>query len=188
MKNVVKIISIIILLICILASFSPWVRLSIAFIVSDTISSLTMLSPDPEITYAEFPFRIVLEHNGERIVKEDTIVCEYDGAKYISGLGYKVRQWKVKLKSDNEFRESLYSIKLFDGVGYNVYYRPHSVKYLMDDLKDGVTYPNSEVTIASYIIENGVDTTKMTQNERSDYFNIKIISIEETPPITNTFK
>ena len=40
------------------------------------------LSPDPpmpEITYGEFPFRLVYELNGEQIVIEDIIICEFDG-------------------------------------------------------------------------------------------------------------
>ena len=57
--------------------------------------------PKPEITYAEFPFCLTYELNGEVIVIEDTIICEFDGY-VVEGENGKYRAWSSRLKSGNE--------------------------------------------------------------------------------------
>ena len=54
--------------------------------------------PKPEITYAEFPFEIVYELEGETVTVNDVYVCEYDGIGMNEGVG-KYREWKGYIKS-----------------------------------------------------------------------------------------
>ena len=57
--------------------------------------------PKPEIKYGEFPISVTYEVNGEIIVIEDTVICEFDGVELRGGAG-KYRTWKSRLKSGNE--------------------------------------------------------------------------------------
>ena len=58
--------------------------------------------PLPEIKYGEFPFRLEYEINGQRVVVEDTIVCEFDGIGWNGTMGEKYRKWKTYLASGRE--------------------------------------------------------------------------------------
>ena len=59
----------------------------VAFIVILVSGVLLPRPPMPEIMYAEFPFRIEIEHNGERLVFEDTLICEFSGFRMTGGIG-----------------------------------------------------------------------------------------------------
>ncbi|MFA8307240.1 YdgA family protein, partial [Paenibacillus alvei] len=56
------------LVICIVAL--PWILIYVGL-------QLQPDPPRPEITYGEFPFKLVYEINGERKVIQDTVICEY---------------------------------------------------------------------------------------------------------------
>lgn len=61
--------------------------------------------PKPAIKYGEFPFKLEYELNGELIVIEDTLICEYDGIKMVGGQ--KERSWTSRLASGGEDRIEL---------------------------------------------------------------------------------
>ena len=58
--------------------------------------------PRPEITYSEFPFRIEYEINGELVVIEDAVICEFDGFQPNWSGGDKTRKWKVSFARDRK--------------------------------------------------------------------------------------
>ena len=46
----------------------------------------------PEIKYAEFPFELVYEYDGEQYTIEESIICDYEGIKFtLDGGNY--REW-----------------------------------------------------------------------------------------------
>ena len=70
--------------------------------------------PMPDITYAEFPFRIEIEHDGERLVFEDTIICEYNGIGITGYFERKYRRWTSRFASGREYNASWPTIEMLD--------------------------------------------------------------------------
>ena len=56
----------------------------------------------PEITYAEFPFEIVYEYNGEIKTIEDVFICEYEGYSFTLDGGNS-RDWKISYKNNDNY-------------------------------------------------------------------------------------
>jgi len=147
--------------------------------------------PQPEITYAEFPFRIELDNNGEQIIFDDTIICEYVGVKYISGAERKVREWRIKLESEKDFEvkqriKTIFRVEVKNHAGnyMHVNYRYGTANYYMGDMGENEIF-NPQIEIS---INDKFSKGFKNNDEILDYYGIKIISIEETPPIKNTFK
>ena len=136
--------------------------------------------PQPEITYGEFPFRLVYEFEGKEIVVEDIKVCEYDGV--ISGSNGKHRTWKGYLASDSDNRNVLITA---DGTR-EIYCYIGSAEYYMND----ETYPEKQPLqphIYNVMLNNN-HGTMLSQEELLEKYKIKLISLETTPPIKNIFK
>jgi len=151
---------------------------------------LTPKSTAPTITYGEFPFRIELEYDGERIIKEDTIICEYQGL-FPTGIGPMYRKWDKWYGSEANEKNTttlhILKIKSDYGEGYvNLYFGHDSAEYLMGDTKGfdvQKTYPQIGISANEECLKPFKD-----DKELLEHYGIKIISIEETPPIKNTFK
>ena len=56
----------------------------------------------PKITYAEFPFEIVYEYNGEIKTIEDVFICEYEGYSFALDGGNS-RDWKISYKNNDNY-------------------------------------------------------------------------------------
>lgn len=145
---------------------------------------LTLLpNPErPEITYSEFPFRLEYEINGERVVVEDTLICEYDGIGRNTGQG-KYRKWKSYFASG---REQILLLKVDNRK--EIYYDPGPAEYYMDDMR-GQWYlhifPNACRLEKD---EYGTSTGIINADELTEKYNIKLISWDYTSPIKNKFK
>ena len=137
--------------------------------------------PMPEIRYGEFPFRLEYEINGERIVIEDTVICEFDGVGWNEGVG-KHRKWKSHLAS-NKKEEDIFivtaeKVKIYCYVG--------SAEYYMNDERWPEQRP---LTPRFYFVKlNSWDTTMYYIEEFIEKYGLKLISWEFTDPIVNTFK
>lgn len=136
--------------------------------------------PRPEITYGEFPFRLVYEINGQRKVIEDTLICEFEGFGFDEGRG-KYRKWKQYLASGNE-RVTL--LKVDDNI--EIYYNPGSAKYYMGDMESYVEFNHMFPNAAIYRADGEYGGTISAEHLLKEY-NIKLINWEYTPPITNRF-
>ena len=181
-----------IVLIPVVLYFSFWFFLAGSFIMHDFSLKNSLPDPaSPEITYAEFPFKIELEHNGEQIIFVDTVICEYAGVRYIKGAGKKVREWRNRLKSEEKFTdkkkvETILKLELKNHLGnyMSIDYCYGSADYYMGDIGENREFsPRTEI-----MIYPDFRREFKSDNELLDYYGIKIISIEETPPIKNTFK
>jgi len=178
MKRIILIIVVIIFALFVAYLTLPWIFIAIGMYTRP-------LPPDPlnpEITYGEFPVRIEIEYNGERIVKEDTIICKYEGIVTRRNEAFvgKYTAWEIKFNTTGN------AISIFYSEQMTIHYVPGNPEYYMDDpnAREGwteVIYPHLSVWWQP-------DLGFATEEEALEYFGIKIISIEETPPIKNTFK
>ena len=149
-------------------------------------SCLQPAPPRPEITYGEFPFRLVYELNGEEIVVEDTVVCKFDGFGLSWGGDGKWRKWKSYLASNGEQDVLLLVVnkemKIFYSVGGADYYMGDKKEYVYAPDYTYHQFPN-----AYYSNRNGLSGLILA-DKLLDKYGIKLISFEPSDPIQNTFK
>lgn len=181
MKNMIRILVTLFCLLCIVVFV---IILSGAF-------SIFMKSPEaPEIKYGEFPFSIIYEANGEKKVYEDVIICEYAGIKS-HGTAGKYRQWTKSLKSGNEYIE-LESTNI-NGILYTIYKSPPGLpEYYMADFRQSKEAYEKAMHDKNYLglkwENDGEQKFKtITAQEGYDMYGVKIISIECSQPIKNSF-
>jgi len=172
MKKILLIIIGIIVVIVIGLITLPWIIIAIGF------ASLPN-PPMPEIRYGEFPFRLVYELNGEQIVVEDTIICEFDGIGSNAAVG-KHRKWKAHLANSGGE-----SVLLVSDDTRKIYCYVGDAEYYMDD----ETHPEERpLTPRIYSVKlNKSDMSILSQEEILDKYNIKLLSWDFTEPIVNSF-
>lgn len=146
--------------------------------------------PKPEITYGEFPFRLVYKLNGEEHVVEDTVVCKYKRSKFDFETGIH-HVWKTTLASDSK-RDAVLILK--DGTK-SIYCYVGEAEYYMGD-KDGYYGATPFVPrvyetdlIPRFEIEAFlmIKMQTVSQEEILEKYNIEIISWEFSDPIKNEF-
>lgn len=152
----------------------PWILLATG------INSLPNPS-QPAITHGEFPFRLEYEINGQRMVIQDTLICEYDGVGSNEASG-KYRKWEERLASGKE-RVTL--LKVDDRT--EIYYYPGSANYYMGDsegpgLHD--SYPNAIISQRDGRITSG---GTIQADELLTKYKIRLLSRENSRPIKNSF-
>lgn len=147
--------------------------------------------PKPEITYGEFPISITYEINGEIKVMEDTVVCEFAGFEVLGEAG-KYRKWKSHLKSGNERLvlmnggESELKFEISTSYGQPDYY--------MGDLRyESIEEYEKKMSDDRYLgyvqWENGVQTGRsITKEEVWEKYKLKILDVQYSQPIHNSFK
>lgn len=148
----------------------------------------------PEITYGEFPFRLTYEIDGQIIVVEDTLICEYDGVGSDEGRG-KFRRWRSYLasgKSEIVLLEVQNPVADWGGkpLIQIIYYNPGAAGYYMGDMGEGVVYTHSFPNATNYREYEGGSKGRgiIDAEELYDKFKIKLLEWEYTQPIENTFK
>ncbi len=181
-RNVKKAIGIIIILCSIVLAYIilPWAGMFIEMVL--------MPNPQkPQITYGEFPFRLVYEIDNKTIVVEDTLICEYDGYAADTASG-KYRTWKSHLRSGNAH------ITLFKNENLEIFYTPdvnqHAAGVYMGDTEiyssiNGA-FPNAWQT---YIFnERQSSAYIISADDMWEKYKLRLISWEIAPPIENNFK
>lgn len=180
---------VLIAIVSIIAYFTVWSWSMISLGIS-----LLPNPPKPEITYGEFPFRLVYEINGERKVIKDTLICEYDGIGMDEGQG-KYRKWKEHLASGKE-RLSLLEVDNPAAlrsdrniVNQEIYYPTGSARYYMGDMKEYETYKQSfpDACYFEKYESGGTSSGIIHADELLKKYNIKLISWDYTQPIKNNF-
>ena len=153
--------------------FLPWIMVFLGMISSP--KPLT-----PEITYGEFPFRLEYEMDGEVVVVEDTVICEYDGIGMNEDIG-KYRKWKSHLTSNGE--ESILIVS--DGTR-EIYCYIGDAEYYMGDEKCPEQRP---LTPRLYMIDPNLSMSEITmKDEIIDSYNITLISWQFSEPLENAFE
>ena len=166
--------------------------------------------PRPDIRYAEFPFRIELEHNGERLVFEDTIICRFAGFGITGGIGgnfRRQRNWTARFKSGRTYDTTWPSLDMIITDYVVIRFHTGNPAYYMDrhwsEIEHGVTgsptppsvfvdnltmRARGEFSFAFYQFHSlSWPQSEARLAEALEYFGIKLISIELTPRIDNTF-
>ncbi len=133
-------------------------------------------TPRPAITYGEFPFRLEYEINGEIVVVEDTVICEFDGFE-VNAQG-KYRKWKQCLASG----ESNVVLLVIDATK-RICYPVRDAAYYMGDRKGSFVEPP-----IAYVSDGMKEHAIYPHEELFITFGIRLISWEFSPPIVNTFK
>ena len=142
------------------------------------ISSLLKPNPPlPEITYGEFPFRIEYEINGDRVVVEDTVICEFDGFEFSWGGEGKFRKWKSHLASGSQGNYLL--LLTIDGTN-DLYCTVRGPSYYMGEVYG---YYDDEKPPGAFLKNGHV----LSSQELFDRYGIRFISWEFSPPIENNF-
>ncbi len=157
---------------------------------------LSEAPPTPTITYSEFPFHLEYTINGETVVIDDVLVCEYDGIAINEASG-KYRVWKSYIKSTGEdsvlitsdgnleWRMHLGNEELYMGdySSYNYYYDINDIEayneLIEKDLKPSI-YPQK---VSPDVV---VGDTDMYEDFIIKY-GVEITEWEIAPPIENEF-
>lgn len=145
--------------------------------------------PTPEITTAEFPFKLVYTINGEEVVYEDVITCTYDGFNNDASRSDKYRVW------DKEYgKDSPVVLCQLNDEQRICFYIPYSAAYLMGETPDAVNYFDDPpyiglATLTEYLEGKTAYRCDRTieADELKEVYNIEIVSFEMPPPIENTF-
>jgi len=136
----------------------------------------------------------VYEINGEEKVIEDALIFKYSGQALLSSGGIAINTWKESLKSGNN---RVILLKIDEE---NVIYYPtrNQAKYYMGESSKPYYYgEHRELDYVSGIyVSAGIANPEHANvydkyvgvEELFDKYNIRIISFEIAPPITNSFK
>lgn len=177
--------------IIILVMFFCLLSLVVFAIILTGAFSIFIKSPElPKIKYGEFPFSIIYEVNGDVKIYEDVIICEYAGIKSYGTAG-KYRQWTKRLKSGKEYIE-LDSVTIND-ISYIVYESPPGLpEYYMADYRQSKESYERAMYDRSYLglkwVDDGEQKYKtITAQEGYDMYGVRIINIECSQPIENSF-
>ena len=185
MKKTILIIICVILAITILATIAFAVMSASPLIVVELYMLFLPNPPRPEVKYAEFPFELVYEVEGEIISVKDFYVCKFTGFEANAGSMQKHRKWDGYVKSTGEdyiiiIQDGDLIIKCF--VGDAGYYMgdPEYADWYTDE------YPNEPDIHIDRI--NALDIfTEEDELEIMDKYKIKIISWKFSDPIENSF-
>lgn len=157
--------------------------------------------PEPEIKYAEFPFTLIYEIDGETIELHDSIVCEFDGFRVAGG---KYRKWKIYLKSKpDQVDEESSSLKitLLDLSGSNdqdqfgntlleLYFYGGKAEYYMGDNLRGLSGEGKVEDIVEYMAvepDGSLWSGTFSADEAMEKYKIRLLRWEVAKPIVNSF-
>lgn len=156
----------------------------------------------PQKTLESFPFTLVYELNGKKIVIEDTMVCKYTGSEWYGEVDTKSRTWGMELESGGD-AIVLWEGKNKKGEEQKVIWGV-SPEYYMGDVnddgeykepdKDDILYPGmTEDEYRNLYIElqtmasDGVPEEEGISKKELLKYGIKIISWKCRQPIKNKF-
>lgn len=142
--------------------------------------------PEPVITYGEFPFRLEYKVDGETVVIEDVIICEYMGVRDLS-IGDKYRSWKRSFKYDEA------NLLLFEDDDIRITCSVGMASYYMGDC-DSVLHkpiPPKEPYLGIRKKEQGLLHLVVNAEEKTEImelYNIEFVDAKFSEPIENSFK
>lgn len=157
----------------------------------------------PLITEEIFPFTLVYELNGKRIIIEDKMLCKYTGSEWYGQEEGKSRTWAMELESGGD------SIVLWEGKNSQGE-RQRIIggvepEYYMDDVNDdyiyelpdkddflypGMTeeeYRNSYIILETIDSDGGIEEDAIVTKRALSKYGINILSWKCRSPIKNSF-
>ena len=157
-------------------------------------TNIVTRNENPRIKSGEFECKLTYELNGEIIVIEDTIICEYTGTEMIGEAGFQ-RKYTSKLKSGKKelVMLDLQGQGVKDKFGREIlyfYFYWGNAEYLMGDTEDGTeraTQPFGEF-VYKYDAGNDKEYEHILNAEYVyENFGLKIIDWECDSPLENSF-
>lgn len=146
--------------------------------------------PRPKIKYGEFPISITYEVGGEVKVIEDTVICEFDGIERLGEAG-KYRKWRSRLKSGDDslaFFPVEQNVVIEVGIfrGFPSYYMGDYSERSKEDCERSM----ADDRYREYVEwRNGIKTGNIfTKEEVWEKYKLRIIDVQYSLPIENTFK
>lgn len=142
----------------------------------------------PEITYGEFPIKIEYLVNGEEIIIQDVLVCEFIEIvninwieKVSTGRSFE-RRWKSEFKN-HEKQENI--IELFKDDELLIDFSLGSANYYMGDIDINTTYPRFRV----FKIQNNEEIFQkfISSPEELKEYGIEVVECVLPEPIKNSF-
>ena len=175
----------------IIAAFALAGVLWFLFVITGAFSILAPIPPRPEITYGEFPIRVIFELDGEIKTIEDIVIAEFVGSKSL-GTGGRTRVWTSRLKSGNE-RLVLLRVEN-EGYSFVITTRYGLPEYYMGDFylqsREQREMAMANRRYLGYIRwENGEMTANRTirEDEAWEMYNLRIIEVQHSEPLENRF-
>lgn len=148
--------------------------------------------PKPQITYAEFKFKLTYELDGEIKIIEDTIICEFDGFNIDEGRG-KTRRWKYCYENEQNNEIFVYEkspnfpkIVLENIDQYKIILGVSSAQYFLSEPEYTGTPELPSIQVYDTSIGYYKDPTQ--SKEFLNEHNFKVIDWYCDPPIENSFK
>ena len=138
--------------------------------------------PAPRITYAEFPFEIVYELDGETVTVSDVYVCEFDGYGWNESAG-KHRQWKGYVKSTGDREVTLLkdgNLKFAVSVGTPEY-------YMDDPAMEGAEEPTPTIYYVQTFESGGVSSGVLNIEPMLEQYKLRLVSWSLSKPIQNSY-
>lgn len=181
-NGVTGVLLIIVLLICVIL----WPYISIAFsFILDMFGAAYL--PPPKIEHGEFPFKLEYELNGEIVVVEDVLVCDYVGT-YRLGVGGKIsRRWESYIAGTGEKLLVLLEISKTPTSYQIIDYPMGSAGNYMGDGDNPQPKVFSEDAGFYEKSPNSTYAGVVSADELLKKYGIKIISWEIASPIKNEF-
>jgi len=148
-----------------------WLLIAIAF----SLDSHEL--PEPVITYGEFPFRLEYKINGETVVVEDVIICEYHGVS--SAIGSNSRLWSKKLKNKS-------NLVIFEDDNVRIICDVGTPEYYMGDPEYITSGEPKEPYF--YIYNNRPKSNTLNTQQLIELYKIELVDAKFSEPIENSFK
>ena len=136
----------------------------------------------PEITYAEFPFQVVYEMDGEVITLNETLICEYAGETWDGSRHDRYRTWKKRYAGGEDL--ILKRISDTEYIGFSL---GGTSAYWMGDTESLSCCMTPHGGNHVVLTEKTKSEMFMHCDELYDKFGIRIIDVKTSAPIENTF-
>ncbi len=155
--------------------------------------------PYPVITYAEFPFKLTYELNGEIMTFEDVYICEFKGFQFNEGIGEKCRIWeerfasgleRITLLEKDDVEIIYYQISKDGGMAGVFMGDPYYTTFPFGDIDvEDIeftfgSFPNARVFSSETI---GTLGQLISAEEMWELYKLKLLNLEIGGPIENSF-
>lgn len=166
MNKISKVILIILIILLI-----PVTIISLPWLLIFGLSILEPSPPAPEIKYGEFPFVLEYIIDGDFVVVQDVVICEYNGISWNEGAG-KHRVWKKRLKNREEE-----NVLIVEDGDIKIYCNVGDAEYYMNDQK------YSEVSSLTPTFYPNIGGLFFSQEDIMDKYKIELVSWKFSEPI-----
>lgn len=156
---------------------TPIVIVSLPWVILLIFSVLEPNPPEPVITYGEFPFRLEYKIDGETVVIEDVIICEYCGGS--SAIGDNSRVWSKILKNNS-------NLVIFEDDNVRISCDLGAPEYYMGDPEYRTSEEPQEPYF--YIYNKRPKSNPLNTQQLIELYKVELVDAKLSEPIENSFK